>query len=69
MYTRKYHEFETQAEAQKFADGIRDHYKSSPADVYITGPRFVEIAKVFKGMEWVMENKDDYWYVSYEVYK
>lgn len=65
----KFKKFSTEEEAQKFVDQIRAGCSSPASEVYISGPWFVEIAKVFKGMEWAMEGKSDYWSVSYEVYK
>ena len=69
MHIKESKKFTSESEAQEFVKQVRLSYESPISEVYVSGPFFIEIAKVFAGMEWAMEGKNDYWSVSYEVYK
>jgi|TARA_B110000259_G_C13788517_1_gene311608 hypothetical protein len=67
MHSKKEYKFNSEADAQKFADAENQSYDPS-CDVYITGPFFVDESNTFKDMPWVTDTKT-YWHVGVEVYR
>jgi hypothetical protein len=66
MHTKKSHRFDTEFEAQTFADA----YKVNgvlPVDTYVIGPFFMDEAVVFKGIPGA--GTDTFWNVTVEIYK
>jgi len=64
MHTNKDYYFETEADAQSFADKSKVPYDPS-ADVYVRGPFFNDGINSVTGEQW----QEAHWKVSVEVYK
>jgi len=63
---RTTHKFETESDAQKFADTTRAS-KSPIEDLYVSGPCFMDENSIFKNMEWANTGKT-WWQVDVESY-
>lgn len=66
MHTKKEHKFQTEAEAQKFAD-FQLANKCPSEDLYVYGPFFHDDDVVFKNMMWASQGLK-YWTVTVESY-
>jgi hypothetical protein len=67
MNTKTY-EFDTEAEAQSFADQMKAN--GSPIDdVYVYGPTFMDGKRIFHNMTWAEGYNKTWWNVTVETYK
>jgi hypothetical protein len=66
MHTKKDYKFDTEVEAQEFADRQRAN-KCPSEDLYVSGPFFHDDDVVFKNMMWASKGLK-YWVVNVESY-
>ena len=66
MHTKTDYKFDTEGEAQTFADAAKAS-KFPNEDKYVSGPMFMDEDVIFKHMLWASTHKK-YWLVTIEIY-